>query len=95
MSTPVENAGSAAIDTYEILICMSHNGEATYNRNTDEFNRNFDEVKFPKRKGASADEKEKRRKDFLRRILLDDDGDYPELEEDVEKSYERCKGLEY
>ena len=23
MSTPVENAGSAAIDTYEILICMN------------------------------------------------------------------------
>ena len=77
------------------MIKGSRRNEGGLNHDNGEFDKNFDDIKFPKRKGASADEKERRRKDFLRRILLDDDGDYPELEEDVEKSYERCKGLEY
>jgi hypothetical protein len=98
LSTPVENAGSAAIDT----ICYNGDmatanrlNEGKANRDKDEFDKNFDAVKFPKKKGTSAEEKEKRRKDWLRMILLDDAGDYPELEDDVEKAYERCKGLDY
>jgi len=69
--------------------------EGKSNRNKDEFDKNFDDVKFPKKKGTSSEEKEKRRKEWLRMILMDDGGDYPELEDDVEKAYERCKGLDY
>jgi len=52
-------------------------------------------VKFPKRKVNSSKLKEERQKEWLRKILLDDAGDYPELEEDVQKAFERCGGLEY
>lgn len=78
------------------------NGEATRNRDTDEFNKNFDEVKFPKRKETSTDEKEKRRKDFLRRNLIEswdeeEDGKIEDrdIEEIVDNAYERCKGFDY
>lgn len=71
------------------------NKEGTLDRNKDNFDKHFDDIKFPKKKGTSADKREKDKKDFLRRILLDDAGDYPEIEEDVEKAYERCKGLDY
>ena len=86
------------LDKFDRLIFMAtatRLNEGKSNRNKDDYDDNFDEVKFPKKKTTSAEEKEKRRKDFHRRILLDDDGDYPELEEDVEKAYERCMGLDY
>ena len=71
------------------------NKEGTLDRNKEEFDKNFSDIKFPKKKVTSTDKREEDRKDFLRRILLDDAGDYPELEADVEKAYERCRGLDY
>mgnify|MGYP000037463599 FL=1 len=69
--------------------------EGKSNRNKKEFEKNMDLVKFPKRKVNSSKLKEERQKEWLRKILLDDAGDYPELEEDVQKAFERCGGLEY
>ena len=46
-------------------------------------------------KTKSTEEKEERRKAFLRRVLTKTYGKYKELEEDVEKAYERCKGFDY
>lgn len=76
--------------------------EGKRNRNKDAFDKNFDDVKFPKKKGNSAKDKENRRKDFLRRTLIaswdeEEDGKIEDrdLEEIVNLAYERCGGFEY
>jgi hypothetical protein len=69
--------------------------EGKSNRNKKEFEKNMDLVKFPKRKVDSSKLKEERQKAWLRNILLDDAGDYPGLEKDVQKAFERCGGLDY
>jgi hypothetical protein len=44
---------------------------------------------------TTSEKKEEGRKAFLRGVLTKTYGKYKELEEDVEKAYERCKGMEY
>ena len=61
--------------------------EGKSNRNKKEFEKNMDLVKFPKRKVDSSKLKEERQKAWLRNILLDDAGDYPGLEKDVQKEH--------
>ena len=46
-------------------------------------------------KTKSTEDKETRQKAFLRRVLTKTYGKYKELEEDVGKAHERCKGLDY
>ena len=98
MSSPVENAGSAAIDTHVTIECMikgSRQNEGSLDHNKDEFDKNFDEIKFPKKPVSSKEKREAAQKDFLRRVLTKTYGSYKGLEEDVEKAFVRNMGLDY
>ena len=75
---------------------MSNSQEGKLHRNKDNFDSGFDDIKFPKRKGSAIkDAKEKRRKAWLRNILLQDEGEYDEIDLHVDQAYERCRGFDY
>lgn len=105
MGTPIENAGSAAIDTVCIIKGMikgSRQNEGSLDHNKTEFDKNFDAVKFPKAKENSSERREREKKEFLLRTLIaswdtEEDGDIEDADLDgiVNKAYERCGGLDY
>jgi len=71
------------------------NQEGTLDRNKEDYDKNFDGIKFPKKTVSSKDKRETAQKAFLRRILTKTYGKYAGLEEDVEKGFERNRGIDY
>ena len=105
MSTPFRYAAKQGIDRVlynKGMIKGSRQNEGSLDHNKDEFDKNFDAVKFPKAKETSAERREREKKEFLRLNLIaswdtEVDGDIEDanLDEIVDNTYARCGGLDY
>lgn len=84
------------------MIKGSRQNEGSLDHNKDEFDKNFDNVEFPKQKETGAQRREREKKGFLARTIInswdvEEDGelDLVRVEELVEAAYSRCGGLDF